>query len=198
MLSVASVRSAKGASAYFAADNYYTAGVDAPAGEWFGKGAEALGLAGEVDQQRFEALLTGELPDGSRVGTPDRHRAGIDLTFSLPKSWSLLALVGGDRRIVEAYREAVKDTLRWAERNAAETRMEVRGRERVVATGNLVVALFEHDTSRAKDPQAHVHSVIANVTQGPDGKWRALHNEKLGSLNTLMNTIVIAGIRTRV
>lgn len=198
MLSVASVRSAKGASAYFAADNYYTAGADAPAGEWFGKGAEALGLTGEVDQQRFEALLKGELPDGSRVGTPDRHRAGIDLTFSLPKSWSLLALVGGDRRIVEAYREAVKDTLRWAERNAAETRMEVRGRERVVATGNLVAALFEHDTSRAKDPQAHVHAVIANVTQGPDGKWRALHNEKLWSLNTLLNSIAMGSFRERV
>ena len=49
----------------------------------------------------------------------------MDLTFSLPKSWSLLALVGGDRRIIDAYRQAVKDTLVWAERNAAETRMEV-------------------------------------------------------------------------
>lgn len=76
--------------------------------------------------------------------------------------------------------------------------MEVRGRERVVATGNLVAALFEHDTSRAKDPQAHVHAVIANVTQGPDGKWRALHNEKLWSLNTLLNSIAMASFRERV
>ena len=76
--------------------------------------------------------------------------------------------------------------------------MEVKGKERVVATGNLVAALFEHDTSRAQDPQAHLHAVIANVTQGPDGKWRALHNEKLWSLNTLLNSIAMAGFRERV
>lgn len=198
MLSVATVRSAKGAAGYFAADNYYTAGSPEAAGEWFGKGAVALGLDGKVDQERFEALLTGRLPGGAQVGTTDRHRAGVDLTFSLPKSWSLLALIGGDRRIVDAYREAVKDTLRWTERNAAETRMEVKGREKIVATGNLVTSLFEHDTSRAQDPQVHLHAVIANVTQGPDGKWRALHNDKLWSLNTLLNGIAMAGFRERV
>ncbi len=198
MLSVASVRSAKGAAGYFAADNYYSAGEPEATGEWFGRGAAALGLGGKVDAAQFEALLQGRLPDGSQVGTDDRHRAGIDLTFSLPKSWSLLALVGGDRRILEAYRAAVKDTLRWAETNAAETRMEVKGREKVVGTANFVAALFEHDTSRAQDPQAHLHAVIANVTQGPDGKWRALHNEKLWSLNTLLNSIAMTGFRERV
>lgn len=198
MLSVATVRSAGGAAAYFAADNYYSAGELETSGEWFGKGAEALGLEGSVDKEAFEGLLKGELPDGSRVGTAERHRAGIDLTFSLPKSWSLLALVGGDRRIIEAYRAAVKETLAWAERNAAETRMEVKGHEKVVPTGNLVAAIFEHDTSRAQEPQAHLHAVIANVTQGPDGKWRALHNDKLWSLNTLLNAMTMASFREKV
>lgn len=198
MLSVATVRSAKGAAGYFAADNYYAAAEAEQSGEWVGKGAAALGLAGKVDKDSFEALLRGELPDGSRVGTAGRHRAGIDLTFSLPKSWSLLALVGGDRRIIEAYRTAVKETVAWAEANAAETRMELKGKERIVATGNLAVALFEHDTSREQEPQAHLHAVIANVTQGPDGKWRALHNEKLWSLNTLLNAIAMSSFREKV
>jgi ATP-dependent exoDNAse (exonuclease V) alpha subunit len=110
----------------------------------------------------------------------------------------LLALVGGDRRIIAAYREAVKETLAWAETNAAETRMEVRGKEKIVATGKLAVALFEHDTSREQEPQAHLHAVVANVTQGPDGKWRALHNEKLWSLNTLLNAISMASFREKV
>lgn len=198
MLSVATVRSAKGASAYFAADNYYTAGDAEAAGEWVGRGAAALGLTGKVDQATFEALLRGTLPGGSQVGMPERHAAGTDLTFSLPKSWSLLALVGGDRRIIMAYREAVKETLAWAERNAAETRMGVAKREKIVPTGNLVIALFEHDTSRAQDPQAHLHAVIANVTQSPDGKWRALHNGKLWQLNTLLNAIAMAAFRERV
>jgi conjugative relaxase-like TrwC/TraI family protein len=198
MLSVSTVRSAKGASAYFAADNYYTPGEAEMSGEWFGKGADALGLSGQVDKETFEALLNGALPNGEQVGSPERRRAGVDLTFSLPKSWSLLALVGGDRRILDAYRAAVKETLGWAEANAAETRMEVKGREKIVATGNLVVALFEHDTSRAQEPQAHVHAIIANATQGPGGKWRALHNDKLWSLNTLLNSITMASFREKV
>ncbi|MFK3888797.1 MobF family relaxase [Sphingomonas sp. NPDC079357] len=198
MLSVATVRSAKGAAGYFAADNYYSPGEAETSGEWFGKGAEALGLTGNVDKETFEALLKGSLPDGSQVGTLERHRAGIDLTFSLPKSWSLLALVGGDRRILDAYRAAVKETLGWAERNAAEARMEVKGKEKVVATGNLIVAFFEHDTSREQEPQAHLHAIVANATQGPDGKWRALHNDKLWSLNTLFNAMTMASFRDKV
>lgn len=124
MLSVANVRTAGGAANYFAADNYYTRADADRSGEWLGKGAAALGLKGAVDARQFEAILKGMLPDGSRVGSDNRaHRAGTDLTFSMPKSWSVLALVGGDKRILDAYAAAVRETLRWAEKNLAETRM---------------------------------------------------------------------------
>src|SRR3546814_19042859 len=99
MLSVANVRTASGAANNFASDNYYTRADADRSGEWFGKGAERQGLEGRVDARQFEAVLKGMLPDGSRVGSDGReHRAGTDLTFSLPNSWSLLALVGGDTR----------------------------------------------------------------------------------------------------
>lgn len=196
MLSVATVRSAGGAASYFAADNYYTR--EQGQGEWFGKGAEALGLTGKVDPKTFEALLQGRLPEGSRVGREDIHRAGIDLTFSMPKSWSLIALVGGDRRIIEAYGEAVKATLVWAEKNAAQARVDTGNGQRLVQTGNLVIGLFEHDTSRAQEPQSHFHAVVANVTQLPNGEWRALRNDKLWSLNTLLNTMTMAHFRMSV
>jgi conjugative relaxase-like TrwC/TraI family protein len=196
VLSVANVRTAGGAANYFAADNYYTRADADRSGAWFGKGAEELGLSGAVDAKTFEAILKGFLPDGSRVGSDNRvHRAGTDLTFSMPKSWSLLALVGGDTRILIAYGAAVRETLAWAEKNLAETRMEVRGKERVVATGNLVVALFQHDTNRNQEPNAHFHAVIANVTKGPDGKWRALRNDKLWEHNTLLNAMTMARFR---
>lgn len=196
MLSVANVRSAGGAANYFAADNYYTRSDADRSGEWFGKGAAKLGLEGLIESRAFEAILKGELPNGERVGSENRpHRAGVDLTFSLPKSWSLIALVGGDHRILDAYRTAVKETLAWAEKNAAETRMEVKGRERVVATGNLVIGLFQHDTNRNQEPNAHIHAVVANLTQGPDGKWRAVRNDKLWGLNTLLNSMTMARFR---
>ncbi|PKB25306.1 conjugative relaxase-like TrwC/TraI family protein [Novosphingobium kunmingense] len=199
MLSVANVRTAGGAANYFAADNYYTRADAERSGEWLGKGAEKLGLGGRVEAKEFEAVLKGFLPDGSRVGSDNRvHRAGTDLTFSMPKSWSILALVGGDKRILDAYAAAVRETLNWAEKNLAETRMEVKGKERVVSTGNLVIGLFQHDTNRNQEPNAHFHAVVANVTEGPDGKWRALRNDKLWEHNTLLNAITMARFRLSV
>lgn len=199
MLSVANVRTAGGAANYFAADNYYTRADADRSGEWLGRGAQTLGLEGRIEARQFEAVLKGLLPDGSRVGSDNRvHRAGTDLTFSMPKSWSLLALVGGDRRILDAYSASVKETLAWAEKNLAETRMEVRGKERVIATGNLVIGLFQHDTNRNQEPNAHIHAVVANVTQGPDGKWRALRNDKLWEHNTLLNAMTMARFRLSV
>jgi conjugative relaxase-like TrwC/TraI family protein len=199
MLSVANVRTAGGAANYFAADNYYTRADADRSGEWLGKGAQKLGLEGQVEARQFEAVLKGLLPDGSRVGSDNRpHRAGTDLTFSMPKSWSILTLVGGDKRILDAYAAAVRETLAWAEKNLAETRMEVRGRERVVSTGNFVIGLFQHDTNRNQEPNAHLHAVVANVTQGPDGKWRALRNDKLWEHNTLLNAMTMARFRLSV
>jgi len=199
MLSVANVRSPSAAAAYFAADNYYT-GADADrSGLWTGKGAERLGLEGTVSAKQFDALLRGELPGGIEVGNAGQsHRPGTDLTFSLPKSWSLLALVGGDKRIIEAYREAVVETLRWAEANAAQTRMGGKEGYGRVATDNLTIGLFQHDTNRNQEPNLHFHAVVANVTQGPDGKWRALRNDKLWSFNTLLNSMTMAHFRMAV
>ncbi|RDV07428.1 conjugative relaxase [Sphingorhabdus pulchriflava] len=199
MLSVANVRTAGGAANYFAADNYYTRADADRSGEWFGQGAKGLGLDGRVEAKQFEAILKGYLPDGTRLGSDLRpHRAGTDLTFSMPKSWSLIALVGGDTRIIDVYAQAVKETLGWAEKHLAETRMEVKGRIRPVQTGNLVVALFRHDTNRNQEPNAHFHAVVANATQGPDGKWRAVWNGKLWEHNTLLNAMTMARFRLSV
>ncbi len=199
MLSASNVRSAGGAATYFAADNYYTKADADRSGQWIGEGAERLGLKGQVDASGFEALLRGELPNGGRVGSDKQyHRAGTDLTFSLPKSWSLLALVGGDKRIIEAYKTAVTETLQWAEKNVAETRVFSRGKIKAIGSGNLTIGLFQHDTNRNSEPNVHFHAVVANITQGPDAKWRALHNDKLWSNNTLLNSMTMARFRLEI
>lgn len=199
MLSVANLRSAGGAANYFANDNYYTAQDADQSGIWAGKGAEQLGLSGTVDAKLFEAILRGELPNGARIGREGQaHRAGTDLTFSLPKSWSLLALVGKDERLIDAYRSAVVETLQWAERNAAFMRLERGGKERQVQTDNLTIALFQHDTNRNQEPNLHFHAVVANMTQDKDGNWRALRNDKLWAYNTLLNSMTMARFRLSV
>ena len=140
MLSVANVRTAGGAANYFAADNYYTRADADRSGEWLGKGAAEARSDGRIEAKQFEAVLKGFLPDGSRVGSDNRsHRAGTDLTFSMPKSWSILALVGGDKRILDAYADAVRETLALG---GKEPRRDPDGRggqgARRSPTGNLV------------------------------------------------------------
>ena len=195
MLSVAAVRSASGAANYFAKDDYYTVEGSSEASLWAGEGAADLGLSGEVTKDSFEAILNGLLPSGEGVAQVESRRAGLDLTFSMPKSASVLAYVAGDKRILAANMTAVAKTMAWVEKNLAEGRRDIEGRKVPVQTGNLVYALFQHDTSRALDPQGHVHAVIANLTRMPGGKWQALHADKIWSRNSVIGAIYHAHLR---
>lgn len=195
MLSVAGVRSASGAANYFAKDDYYTVEGSSEISLWAGEGSEDLGLSGEVSKDAFEGVLNGILPSGEAVAQVENRRAGYDLTFSMPKSASIMAYVAGDKRVLEANMAAVKQTMAWVEKNLAEGRRDIEGRKVPVQTGNLVYALFQHDTSRALDPQAHIHAVIANLTRMPDGKWQALHADKLWSHNSIIGSIYHAFLR---
>ena len=198
--SIGAVASASQGLSYYEHDGYYA--PDDPehrrASAWAGKGAEALGLEGEVEGETFRAVLEGRVPDGSgrRLGRAGKagtvaHRPGRDLTLSAPKSVSLAALVGGDARIVDAHDRAVRVSLGWVERNAAETRMKDPGTGRMVrALGQrMVAATFRHDTSRSLDPQLHTHAVIANMLQGEDGKWRTMANERLYASKMLLGAL---------
>ena len=200
MLSIGALSSAAQGASYYEQDGYYAR--DDPehreASGWAGRGAEELGLTGPVDPDTFRAVLEGKVPDGSGTELGRRgkdgeilHRPGRDLTFSAPKSVSLAALVGGDRRIVEAHDKAVAAALDWVERNAAETRMKDPDTGRMARVGNqkIVAATFRHDTSRNLDPQLHTHAVLANMVQGEDGKWRSMANEGLYARQKLIGML---------
>ena len=200
MLSIGALSSAAQGASYYERDGYYA--KDDPehqaASAWAGKGAEELGLKGPVEARTFRQVLEGSVPDGSgrQLGKRGKdgeiaHRPGRDLTFSVPKSVSLAALVGGDRRIVEAHDRAVATTLAWVEKNAAETRMKVPETGRMERIGNqkIVAATFRHDTSRNLDPQLHTHAVLANMVQGGDGKWRTMANEGLYARQKLIGML---------
>ena len=186
--SIGKIASPSQGASYYERDGYYARDDPAhrEASAWVGEGAAALGLSGPVDPDTFTAILEGRVPDGPRLGKRDKdgnihHRPGRDVTLSAPKSVSLLALIGGDARIVAAHDEAVGRTLAWIEKNAIETRMrDPAGGGMIRASGQkTVVATFQHDTSRNLDPQLHTHCVIANMVQGGDGKWRTMVDDGL-------------------
>lgn len=104
---------------------------------------------------------------------PPRVVAGYDLTFSPPKSVSIL-WAGGDEAtqvaVLDALDEAVAAGLRYMERHAVCVRMKGRD-ERAT---DVIAADYLHTTSRALEPQLHHHVVVVNVGRGPDGVMRAL------------------------
>ena len=198
--SIGAVASPSQGANYYERDGYYA--KDSPehrnASAWAGKGAEALGLEGPVDPDVFRAVLEGRVPDGSgrRLGRMTRggeihHRPGRDLTFSAPKSVSLVALIGGDARVVDAHDRAVARALGWFERNAAETRMQDPSSKRMVrARGQkALIATFRHETSRNLDPALHTHSVVANMLLGADARWRTMANERLYRSKMLLGAL---------
>ncbi|MED5719288.1 MobF family relaxase, partial [Enterobacter hormaechei] len=189
MMSIGSVKSAGKAGDYYTKeDNYYVIGsMDE---RWQGKGAEALGLEGKtVDKALFTELLKGKLPDGSDLSRiqdgMNKHRPGYDLTFSAPKSVSVMAMLGGDKRLIEAHNQAVTEAIRQVETLAA-TRVMVDGKSETVLTGNLIVAKFNHDTNRNQEPQIHTHAVVINATQNGD-KWQSLGTDTVGKTGFIEN-----------
>jgi conjugative relaxase-like TrwC/TraI family protein len=162
-------------------------------GEWHGHGAELLGLHGQVTREQFESVREGLHPEtgeflrprhsADRLGTDgseqSKGRSLYDLTFSAPKSVSVQALVGGDKRLIAAHDRGVREALAEAERYSA-TRIRLNGANDNRITGNLIAATFRHDTSRELDPQLHTHAVTANLTyDGVEGRWKALQASDL-------------------
>ena len=198
--SIGAVASPSQGAAYYERDGYYAkdSAEHRMMSSWHGRGAEALGLEGPVDPDLFRSVLKGCVPDGSgqRLGRMTRegeihHRPGRDLTFSAPKSVSLVALIGGDARVIDAHDRAVTRALGWFERNAAETRMKNPETGGMVRAGGqkTVIATFRHETSRNLDPALHTHSVIANMLLGAEGKWRTMANERLYASKMLLGAL---------
>lgn len=175
MLSISSI---KGDAAYYSnEDNYYASG--SLESRWLGEGAEKLGLKGEVANADMDAIRQGKLPDGSdlsrMVNGVNKHRSGYDLTFSAPKSVSMMILIGGDTRLLDAWNRSVENGMKEVEKLIS-ARITDGGKTDTVLTGNMVAALYNHDTSRALDPQIHTHALVFNTTFAED-KWRALASD---------------------
>ncbi|HAY0260912.1 TPA: conjugative transfer relaxase/helicase TraI [Escherichia coli] len=194
MLSISSI---KGDAGYYShEDNYYASG--SLESRWMGEGAEKLGLKGEVASADMDAVRQGKLPAGSdlsrMVNGVNKHRSGYDLTFSAPKSVSVMALVGEDRRFIEAHNRAVAVVMQEVEKLVS-ARITEDGKTETVLTGNMVAALYNHDTSRDLDPQLHTHALVFNATFA-DEKWRSLASDtrmKTGFSENLYATKIALG-----
>ena len=166
------------------ADDYYSGRGEMP-GDWRGAGAQALGLSGRVSDGQFNALVAGMDPRDPSVrlrwSARDPEVAALDLTFSAPKSVSVLAAAGSNdltRVLVDAHNQAVTAALAYLDESAVMVRRGHDGTT-VQAGDGLIAAAYLHRMSRSLDPQLHTHVVAANLTRGPDGRFTALHGAPL-------------------
>src|ERR1022692_996849 len=174
------------AARYLAQSDYYAEG-ERVVGHWKGRSAELLGLSGPVRTEDFEAVRQGLAPrtgeflrqrhSADRVAdgtTLAQARHLYDFTISAPKSVSIMAILAGDERLIAAHEKAVAEAVEELEMHAASrVRQEDANGDRT--TGNMVLAIYHHDTSRELDPQIHTHAVAANLTyDGTEGRWKAL------------------------
>ncbi|MGH9281345.1 MAG: MobF family relaxase, partial [Acidimicrobiales bacterium] len=171
-------------------DDYLSGHGEAP-GQWEGTGAARAGLSGEVIPEHMARLFDSGDPrhplTGLLLGMPYRVREGADkvvgwdLTLSAPKSFSALWAVAGPelgQELAAIHLTAVREAIAYLEEHAAFTR-QGRGGVAQVDTDGLVIARFDHRTSRAGDPQKHSHLLVSARVRRPDGKWRALDSKAL-------------------
>ncbi len=128
-----------------------------------------------TDQER--ASITAE---EQHKGTPQAV-TGFDLTFSAPKSVSVLFAVGDaeTRELVRGAHEAAwHDAYAYFEKEVVATRLGAGGVAQVDVKG-VTGAAFEHWYSRAGDPQLHTHVATSVMVQTTDGRYRRLDSRAL-------------------
>lgn len=171
-------------------DDYLSGHGEAP-GRWEGAGAKAAGLSGEATSEQIAFLFESENPrhplSGELLGRPYKVADGVDkvlgwdLTLSPPKSFSTMWALGDPELrdiLAVAHEAAVQETIAYLEEHAAFARMG-RGGVAQVDTEGLLIARFDHRTSRAGDPQKHSHLLVSSRVRCSDGVWRALDSKAL-------------------
>lgn len=190
MMTLSPVKSIEHAAAYYSQSDhadYYTRDEKCPSA-WAGKGAESLGVNGlVVERELFVKYLNGEI-GSEKLGTTRAgkqvRKPAVDCVISPPKSVTILALVGGDNRIIDAHNNAINAAIKKMEETAAYFRKhgtDSDGRDKFdhVHTGNLLCAVFQHETSRTLSPQLHSHIVVLNATELSKGQWRSIESRHL-------------------
>jgi conjugative relaxase-like TrwC/TraI family protein len=166
---------------------------------WVGRAADGLGLQGPIDAEHMGAVLDGRHPlSGFRLRSGRASVSGFDLTFSAPKSASVVFALGGQdaaAEVLAAHREGVRGALDYVEAHALTAQRGSGEQREVVPTTGLVAASFTHGTNRNLDPHLHTHVVMANMVHGPDGRWSACDHRGISAHRGAASAIYEAHLR---
>jgi conjugative relaxase-like TrwC/TraI family protein len=146
----------------------------------------AAGLVGLSDTQRAGGaadagmvarwLDDGVAPSGAygrALGAQGVH--GYDLTFSAPKSVSVIRALKADdvvaKGIADAHTTALAEAMEYLAAHAGYTRVHnpVTELKDLVHLPGLVAVAYQHETSRCGDPHLHTHVIVPNRQARADG-----------------------------
>ncbi|WP_245974121.1 MobF family relaxase [Bosea caraganae] len=154
-------------------------------GVWWTTSGTVVRHDAPIDNASFRDLCAGVDP---RTGQPlvrgagPTHWAGVDLTMTPGKSVSVLWMAGTaeQRALIEAaHRQAIDEALGFiVSEGLIEVRSGAGGSQRHAPT-DLIVARYDHYTTREGDPNLHTHAVVLNVAGSPlptrSGRYRFDH-----------------------
>ena len=182
-------------------EDYFSGRGEAP-GRWVGAGCGGIGVSGRVDRDGFMRAMHGCDPRTGERLKPEHGRtkvAAFDLTFSAPKSVSVLFAIG-DEAMSAALLARMSERSRRRSRTSSARRASRAGGGtesfRVRGDG-FVAAAYRHRLSRAGDPQLHTHVVVANMTRA-DGRWTSLEAHGLYEHKSAAGAVYRAVLRAEV
>ena len=116
-------------------------------------------------------------PPTARAGREFTEKSvhGFDLTFSAPKSVSLIRALTDDvaeKVLATAHTQAVHAAMEYLHRHAGYTRVHnpVTGNKDLQRLPGLVAIAYQHETSRCGDPHLHTHVIVPNRQPRADGQ----------------------------
>lgn len=195
--------------AYFRqARAYYDTGIQDA--EWYApSGSFEVKDGAPVDFALLERLYAGMAADGSSLlsnkgGRILDRQPAYDLTFSVPKSFSLIYAMADDeerKELLSILLAAARKSLSAVEKVAGWARRGKGGKtlEPISFTG----ALFLHDDARPSkhadgstfgDPDLHVHCIILNLAMRKDGSIGAIQSVLLRNAKMLSGAVFHAAL----
>jgi conjugative relaxase-like TrwC/TraI family protein len=197
--------SVQGAVRYFEVHlnvaDYFVESEKVNRGQFIGKVAERLGLDERpITREKFVAFAR---CDTVFLGAESkRQRVSeikyIEFCYSPPKPVSVVAAM--DDRVKVELDEAVREELRWFETlvTVRDRRGKLANEEVTKPTGQMIAALFPHETSRTNDPDFHVHALIGNVTWDEERKgYFAIHYGQMLELRKTLDARIHNNLAAR-
>jgi conjugative relaxase-like TrwC/TraI family protein len=179
--------------------------------QWYGKLSHKLGIDNDITAIESYNIFQGKSLDGqeqlidrSKNITNGNENAVFDIPLTAPKPISALALMdGGDKRVLDAFNDAVKTTVEYFEENCVQTRGMVQQEDgsmkrETYKTGNAIIATAQHSTNRNNDIHLHSHMLVVNQTYDKNtSTYKALNLDfnQIKEVNAVMSTELMKNVR---